>query len=193
MDFGKLVKSIINQLMWLGFLYNLFKHPKQTFLMVGGILFGLLGIIAAFQIVGPLALGAFNTVEGNSTNNLPVIEYQPLSDIIVVRNDTGKHLSDIQYKIPVYQCPESLPLRVYDMGTISDSCVPVRGIFGIKVSVTYQVSSNTLTDVAPGETVYLNHIGDSVGSYMESVVGMAEPGYHLVVPNVPVFVGAVNK
>lgn len=155
----------------------------------------LLSGLAMVEFALPAATAVFNVVCGNSTSNMPVVSFTPGVDTIVVKNNTEHHVSDIQYDVPIYQCPADMPKRYYSAEAISNSsCLRLRGLFGLKEANRFQVSSGGMDDVGPGQTVVLIPMSRNFDNYMAETFesDVVTEGYHIVESD-PIFVGAVNK
>lgn len=170
-------------------------HPIRNRMYWGAAAAILLCGLATVEFALPAATAVFNVVCGNSTSNIPVVSFTPGDDTIVVKNNTDHHVVDIQYDVPIYQCPSNMPNRYYSAEAISNSsCLRLRGLFGLKEANRFYLSSTGSYDVAPGQEVALMPMSYNFYNYMATTVepDVVTEGYHIVESD-PIFVGAVNK
>lgn len=176
-------------------IYDCIVHPvKNRLIWLATFIIGIMFLIF-IEVVIPGGIMIVEAIEGNSSDNIPVLHFTPGEDEILVKNNSGHVLRDIQYQIPLYECKDNMPGRYYSLEEIEDSeCVPLRGAFGMQETLRFVASYSATSMISPGEQVELSATGGNFNyilsiRYPES--NFVTEGYHMVETD-PVFIGGVN-
>lgn len=156
------------------------------------ILFAVFGLLAIMVWAIPVLTGMSNAAHGFSSATIPVVSYQPGGSAIYVMNNTGKTLTNIQFDVPLYQCPDNMPGAFYHKDVIAkSSCYPAR-VLGMKRTISYMTEDNA-GNYPPGKIARVLEPRISYELDFDGAVNsMRTQGYHIVASD-PVFYSATAE
>ena len=162
---------------------QLWRNIKITFWMMVFIFFFINYLLPAMCIMVSWGFGNYESL-------MEISDFQPGKDHMMVTNKTDHHISFIQYKIPLYQCPSTFPYYFGETVDLKKSgCYPIRAVF-----MNDFINIQAKGDFSPGEKILLTP-NDAFGGfdrYLQFVDSNdLTAGFHPV-EGTPVYVGADN-